>query len=90
MLSEKEITINICSHKYIGRLIMKRTPVSSSNIESIGYENMILEVEFKNGSVYQYFHIPDIIYNHLMAAESHGKYFNEHIKNSKYPYTKIK
>ncbi|OGI29987.1 MAG: hypothetical protein A2287_04355 [Candidatus Melainabacteria bacterium RIFOXYA12_FULL_32_12] len=70
---------------------MNRTSVNSSNIRSIGYEGMILEIEFHNNTVYQYFHIPEIIYKNLMAAtDSHGQYFDEHIKKSKYPYVRIK
>lgn len=37
---------------------MKRIPVSSTNVASVGYENQVLEVEFLNGSVYQYFYVP--------------------------------
>ncbi len=40
---------------------MDRTPVSSSNLASVGYdsESMVLEIEFLNGSVYQYFDAPE-------------------------------
>lgn len=63
---------------------MKRTSVSSLNFASIGYdpENMILEIEFNNGGIYQYFDIPESEYNWLMAADSKGRYFNVNIKDS--------
>lgn len=68
---------------------MQRTPVTSSDIASIGYEGDILEIEFcSGGSVYQYFQVPEQEYNELMNAPSHGKYFNSNIKN-KYRYEKI-
>ena len=68
---------------------MQRTPVTSSDITSIGYEDNVLEIEFHSGgSVYQYFHVPEQEYNGLMNAQSHGKYFNQNIKN-KYQYEKI-
>ena len=59
---------------------MYRQHVSSSNISSIGYQNGILETEFHGGSVYQY-NVPQNLYNGLMSASSHGKYFAENIKN---------
>lgn len=60
---------------------MNRTEVQSSNIKSIGYENGILEIEFLNGSVYQYFDVPQNIYDELMAATaSHGTYLSQNIK----------
>lgn len=70
---------------------MKRQYVSSSNIASIGYDadNMVLEVEFLNGSIYQYYDVPQIIYDGLMAADSHGKYLAAYIKKGGYCYTRI-
>ena len=60
---------------------MERQSVSSSNLKSIGYENAILDIEFKNEDVYRFSNVPKDIYEALMNAESHGKYFNEHIRN---------
>jgi hypothetical protein len=61
---------------------MNRQSVTSSNIEAIGYseEDNILEVEFHDGSVYQYLEVPKDIYDGLMSASSHGTYLNEHVK----------
>ena len=68
---------------------MQRTQVTSSDIASIGYEGNVLEIKFHSGkSVYQYFQVPEQEYNELMNAQSHGKYFNQNIKN-KYQYEKI-
>ena len=43
---------------------MERKNVVSSNIKSIGYDEsaMVLEVEFNNGAVYQYYNVPLYIY----------------------------
>lgn len=62
---------------------MIRKPVSSSNLKSVGYEEetQILEIEFNNGGVYRYFEVPKTVYFELMSASSHGKYFNQYIKN---------
>jgi len=66
-----------------------RNSVESSNINSIGYdlENEILEVKFNHGSVYQYFGVPENVYEELMNADSHGKYFSANIRNN-YEYQK--
>jgi hypothetical protein len=61
---------------------MQRQPVSSSNLKSVGYDALqqILEIEFQNGSVYQYYDVPLEIYEGLMNAPSHGKFFHQYIK----------
>ncbi len=68
---------------------MQRKAVSSPSLESIGYDadNEILEVEFKHGSIYQYFDVPEDVYQELMDATSHGKYFSANIRND-YEYEK--
>lgn len=62
---------------------MERTPVVSSNINSIGYDasSSILEVEFKSG-IYQYFGVPEYIYDELMSADSQGVYLNANVKGT--------
>ena len=69
---------------------MNRTPVTSSNVATVGYDanTMTLEIEFQNGSVYQYFSVPEVEYQGLITADSVGKYLNQNIKNN-YQYTKI-
>ena len=71
---------------------MNRIPVSSSTIDSIGYdpESAILEIEFQNRSIYLYFDIPPYIHDDLMSASSHGRYFNALIKKSHFSYMKIR
>jgi len=70
---------------------MDRTPVISSNLKSVGYDmnTKTLEIEFKNGSVYQYYEVPLDVYEGLMKAPSHGKFFHAHIRNV-YRYKRIK
>ncbi len=69
---------------------MNRLSVKSSNLASIGYdaENEILELEFKHGGIYQYFDVSESVYEELMNADSHGKYFSANIKND-YEYQKM-
>lgn len=70
---------------------MQRREVSSSNLHSIGYNNItnILEIEFSSGDIYQYSNVPKSIYAGLMLASSHGSYFHKNIKSAKYSYKKI-
>ncbi len=70
---------------------MERKYVSSSNIVSIGYDanDMILEVEFKSGAVYQYYDVPQHIYDGLMTASSHGSYLDAYVKKGGYHYSQI-
>ena len=69
---------------------MDRIPVSSSNLVSVGYDpsSLTLEVEFKNGSVYQYFDVPDHTFQGLMQASSKGTFHSENIKYT-YRYVKL-
>jgi hypothetical protein len=62
---------------------MDRAPVQSSNIRSVGYDSAsrTLEVEFHTGSIYQYFGVPEAVYQTLMRAASKGAYFQEHIRD---------
>ncbi|MCO6453562.1 MAG: KTSC domain-containing protein [Caldilineales bacterium] len=71
---------------------MNRTFVSSSNLASVGYDpqRQVLEIEFRNGSVYQYFGVPQSIYSGLMAAASHGRYFDAFVKKGGYRYQRIR
>ena len=62
---------------------MERKEVDSSNLASIGYDpsNKILEVEFRDsGSVYQYYDVPQDIYDKLENASSIGKFFYKEIR----------
>jgi len=60
---------------------MERTYVDSSMIISIGYEDSILEIEFKsNGQVWQYFEVPEYVYHEMISSDSQGKYFHRNIK----------
>jgi hypothetical protein len=69
---------------------MKRNPVSSSNIESIGYDlsNNTLEIEFKNGAIYQYFDVPEIVFKELESADSVGGYLASNVKGI-YRYSRV-
>jgi hypothetical protein len=61
---------------------LQRNPVTSSNVQSVGYDGAttVLEVEFANGSVYQYFDVPQVMYDGLLSAPSVGSFLNANIK----------
>ena len=62
---------------------MRRQAVSSSNLYSVGYDpdTATLEVEFRDGSIYQYSNVPTRVYDGLMNAGSHGQYFHRYIRD---------
>jgi len=69
---------------------MERQPVSSTIVTSIGYdtESATLEVEFVNGSVYQYFDVPENLHRELIAGPSAGKIMTSTIIG-KFPYARL-
>lgn len=69
---------------------MEKTQVSSSNIAAVGYEadSQTLEVEFNNGSTYQYLEVPANVAQELIDAPSVGKYLNTNIKGL-YTYQRV-
>lgn len=69
---------------------MKRSPIASSNIKSIGYDEnrLTLEIEFTGGAVFQYFDVPEKTYVGIISSASIGRYFHDNIK-SKHSYTKL-
>ncbi len=70
---------------------MKRKNVNSSNLRSIGYESSTrtLEIEFNHSGVYQYYNVPQDIYDGLINASSHGQYFDINIKKAGYRYLQV-
>jgi hypothetical protein len=70
---------------------MERIPVQSSNLASVGYdaESLTLEIEFYHGGIYQYFGVPQDIYDGLINASSKGKYFHQTIKLGGFPFQKV-
>ena len=58
---------------------MKRVKLESSAISSVRYDarKRTLEVDFRNGDGYRYFHVPEFVYRELLAAESAGAFWNQ-------------
>lgn len=66
---------------------MELTEVKSTQMHSVGYndETQTLIVKFKSGQqpIFKYTPVHPSQFEALMASESKGKYFHEHIRNSK-------
>ena len=62
---------------------IKRVPVESSAIVTVGYSTKLraLEIEFRNGSVYRYLEVPSDIYEALLNARSKARFYDENIRH---------
>lgn len=70
---------------------MHRKPVESTSLESVGYDagSKVLQIEFDGDALYDYDNVPHDVYEGLMSASSHGKYFDRHIKGC-YEYRRVR
>jgi hypothetical protein len=62
---------------------MRREPVRSSNLRSVGYDpsTATLEIEFNSGGVYRYSGVPAHVHDSLLSSGSLGRYFSNHIRD---------
>jgi hypothetical protein len=62
----------------------------SSNIAGFDYvkETRVLTVEFKNGGRYNYYDVPDVVYEGMKGATSYGQFLAQNIKG-KYRYARV-
>jgi len=68
---------------------MERNDVASAGVRSVGYDAqaLTLEIEYADGGVYQYYGVPEHMYEQMMSAPSKGKFVNTYIKNQ-YPFSR--
>ena len=61
---------------------MQTTPVESSTLETVGYDEgcELLQLEFHSRAVYCYFAVPAAVHAALLTATSKGSYFNQMIR----------
>ena len=59
------------------------TPVESSNIEAVGYDDATrsLTVKFKNGTTFRYDDVEPEHYENMISADSVGSYFHKNVRN---------
>lgn len=69
---------------------VQRQQVSSSTIASVGFDSSTstLEIEFHDGRLYQYYDVPEHVYQALMGAASLGAYLSSAIKGT-YRYARL-
>jgi len=61
-------------------IVMEMKPVTSSQVESVGFENGTLAVKFKSGGTYHYAGVPQHQYDSMMKSPSIGSYLHKNIK----------
>jgi len=68
---------------------MKRVRLGSSAIASVSYDEKkrTLDVEFRDGYIYRYVHVPKSVYRELLKAESAGTFWNQ-VKDN-YEFTRV-
>ena len=78
-----DTSFNLAITNKTGRADITRIRVKSSNIFAIGYDKntKILQVEFKNDAVYEYYEVPENIYVTLMNADSKGRFMGNLYKH---------
>ena len=70
---------------------MQRQLVESTSLRSIAYDPtaFTLEVEFSHGGVYQYFNVPEVVFQGLLSASSKGAFFQSHVRNAGFTYLQV-
>jgi len=61
---------------------MHRFPTESTALIAIGYQAITqrLQIEFKDGCIYEYSDVPAVVYTALLSAASKGRFFNTRIR----------
>lgn len=65
-----------------------RKPVSSSRMRSVGWANDTLEIEFHDGSVYQYYNVSKSEYSSFINSSSLGSALS--VLDKQHRYQKIR
>ncbi len=56
------------------------TPVKSSNIAELGWNDGVLHVKFSNGGLFSYSGVTSQAYDELLKAKSIGAHFAKHVR----------
>ncbi len=62
--------------------------IATSTVVDYKYENIRLQINFSNGSVYEYISVPKATYVKMVNADSPGRFAKRHIFNA-FPYRKV-
>jgi hypothetical protein len=70
---------------------IKRQPVVSTSVASVGYSRQLhaLEIEFARGAIYRFLEVQPRVYRDLMAAPSKGHFIAENIRG-KYRFVRVR
>lgn len=62
---------------------MEMIAVISSAIRAVGYDapTRRMKIRFEQGETYEYCGVPEHVFRGLLAAQSKGTYYNEHIRD---------
>ncbi len=68
----------------------RRIFVESTSLASVMFsaDHNVLEIEFRNGLVYEYFGVPLALYQQLIAAPSKGALVNRFVRG-RFPYRRV-
>ena len=67
----------------VERCSMNRLSVESTTLVSVAYasDQTLLQLEFRDVTVYRFFDVPASCFQQLLASDSKGGYFNSNIRN---------
>ncbi|MGH8599832.1 MAG: KTSC domain-containing protein [Burkholderiales bacterium] len=70
---------------------MERKRLSAGRIRAVGYDSRarVLELEFSDGSVYQYTGVSDEVHRRLVSASAAASYFRDNIEEE-YPTKRVR
>ena len=68
---------------------MQRSPVDSSYVSEIGFDEGILEVAYKNGKVFRYLNVPSDTHKSVLDSDSIGRAVREHIVQGGFEVEKV-
>jgi KTSC domain len=62
---------------------LERIDLDSTALAWVRYipDQRLLQVGLRTGKNYDYFDVPAVVYQELLAAKSQGRYYNRHIRN---------
>ena len=69
---------------------MDTTTVTSTTLVAVAYDGHrdLLQLHFRDGTIYHYFGVPAHTHQQLLAADSKGAYFNRRIRGQ-FPYAAL-
>ncbi len=70
---------------------IKREPVLSSNVASIGYSRHLraLEIEFTRGAIYRFLEVPKSVYLELKESNSKGHFIAQNLRD-RYRFVRVR